>query len=284
MEAVIRNKGSEVRRAIRRIAGEKKMISKYKYTIVFLIFAAFTILGSMEVMKYILQIRETQLLTENGRVEMQSPVRTWESLENDKDGAVSEEVSGERNVLKIEQIEDAIKCWNNRNSLILHEPVAGQIPMEEAIDAGEKWLIEMGMREEKDAAAYTVNAELGIGMQTEEAGEQLEAYYSFWTVTYSNQSMNVILYINAVTGKIWGAEISLYEELPERCPDDGLWLFVELAGLQVSDDDSYVIDSGKSRTEIAIKESQLYARKQSYSMVIGLETSYIYTSYQLLIK
>ena len=46
------------------------MISKYKYTIVLLIFAAFFIFGSMEVMDYILRIRETQLLTESGRVEM----------------------------------------------------------------------------------------------------------------------------------------------------------------------------------------------------------------------
>ena len=146
------------------------MISKYKYTIVLLIFAAFFIFGSMEVMDYILRIRETQLLTESGRVEMESPVRTWESWENDKEGIVSEDIASEGNVLKIEQIEDAIKCWNERNSSILHEPVAGQVSMEEAIKAGEMWLVEMGIEEEKDAAAYTINAELGVGVQTGEAG------------------------------------------------------------------------------------------------------------------
>lgn len=260
------------------------MISKYKYTIVLLIFAAFFIFGSMEVMDYILRIRETQLLTESGRVEMESPVRTWESWENDKEGIVSEDIASEGNVLKIEQIEDAIKCWNERNSSILHEPVAGQVSMEEAIKAGEMWLVEMGIEEEKDAAAYTINAELGVGVQTGEAGEQLEAYHSFWTVKYSSQSISAVLYLNAVAGKVWGAEIVLYEEQPEKTPDDRLRLFVELAGLQVSDDDSVVIDSGETRTEIAIKESQLYAQERSYSMSIGLENSYKRTTYQLLIK
>lgn len=260
------------------------MISKYKYTVVFLIFAAFFIFGSMEVMDYILRLRETQLLTENGRVEMESPVRTWESWENDKEGVVSEDTASERSILKIEQIEDAIKCWNNRNSLILHEPVAGQVSMEDAIRAGEKWLVEMGLGEEKDVAAYTMKAELGIGVQVEEVGEQLEPYYSFWTVKYSNQSISATLYLNAVTGKVWGAEIMLYEELPKKLHDDSLRLFVELAGLQVSDDDSVVINSGETRTEIAIKESQLYAQRYSYSMSIGLENSYKHTTYQLLIK
>lgn len=70
----------------------------------------------------------------------------------------------------------------------------------------------------------------------------------------------------------------------KKTPDDRLRLFVELAGLQVSDDDSVVIDSGETKIEIAIKESQLYAQERSYSMSIGLENSYKRTTYQLLIK
>ena len=260
------------------------MISRYKYTFIFLIFAGLFIFGSIEVMNYILQIRETWLLTESGRVEMESPVQTWDSPEHDKAGVVSEDMASERNVLKMKQIEDAIKCWNNRNSSILHEPVAGQISMEEAIQAGEKWLIEMGIGEAKDVAAYTINAELGTGRQAEEAGEQLEAYYSFWTVKYSSRPISAILYLNAVTGKVWGAEITLYEEPSEKLPDDGLQLFVELAGLQVSDDASVVIDSGENKAEIAIKESQLYAQELSYNMAIQSKKDYDYIAYQLLIK
>ena len=119
------------------------MISKYKYTIVLLIFAAFFIFGSMEVMDYILRIRETQLLTESGRVEMESPVRTWESWENDKEGIVSEDIASEGNVLKIEQIEDAIKCWNERNSSILL--YQRNLPREEVKSAA-GYILKEGMR------------------------------------------------------------------------------------------------------------------------------------------
>ena len=240
------------------------MIGKYKYTFVSLIFAAFFIFGSMTAMNYILRISETRLLTESGRVEVESPVRAWE---NDEESSVSEDFRSERYILNMQQVEDAIKCWNKRTNIILHDPVAGQISMEEAIEAGEKWLIEMKIGEEIDEMSYSINAELGISGPMEYAGEKLEAYYSFWTVQYSSQSMSAILYINAVTEKVWGAEIASYDDLQEELPYERLRFFVELAGLQVSDDNSAIIEYGGSKTEIAIKDSRLYAQESIYNTV-----------------
>ena len=53
------------------------MIRKYKYTFISLMFAVLFIFGSMTAMNYILRVRETQLLTESGRAEVESPVREW---------------------------------------------------------------------------------------------------------------------------------------------------------------------------------------------------------------
>ena len=259
------------------------MIRKYKYTFISLMFAVLFIFGSMTAMNYILRVRETQLLTESGRAEVESPVREWEGWGIGDEIVVSGDTDGERYVLTTNQVEEAVKSWNNRTAVTLHDPVAGQITMEEAIENGERWLIEMEIGKEKDAASFSISAELGVGGQKQDTGERLEAYFSFWTVTYSNQSMSAILYLNAVTGKVWGAEITLYEELPKKLQDDRLQLFVELAGLQVSDD-SVVTDSGETRSEIAIKESQLYAQEHSYSMSIGYENSYELTIYRLLTK
>jgi len=259
------------------------MIRKYKYTVISLMFAVLFIFGSMTAMNYMLKVRETQLLTERGRVEVESPVRGWEGWGNGDENAVSGDIGGESHVLTTKQVEETIKSWNNRTGVILHDPVAGQISMEEAIENGEGWLAEMGIGEEMDAASFSISAQLGVGGQKEDTGERLEAYFSFWTVTYSNQSMSAILYLNAVTGKVWGAEIKLYAELPGKPCDERLRLFVELAGLQVSDDDSITTDSGGTRTKIAVKESGLYAQEHSYSMSIGFENSYKYIAYQLLI-
>lgn len=259
------------------------MIREYKYTFISLMFAVLFIFGSMTAMNYILRVRETQLLTESGKAEVESPVREWEGWGIGDENVVSGDTDGERYVLTTNQVEEAVKSWNNRNAVTLHDPVAGQISMVEAIEAGKRWLSEMEIGEEKDAASFSISAELGVGGQKQDTAERLEAYFSFWTVTYSNQSMSAILYLNAVTGKVWGAEITLYEELPKKMHDDRLQLFVELAGLQVSDD-SFVTDSGGIRSEIALKESKLYAQEHSYSMSIGYENSYELTIYQLLTK
>lgn len=259
------------------------MMRKYKYTFISLIFTVLFIFGSMATMNYILRIREMQLLTESGMEEVELPVREWGDWGNSNENVVGADPDGARYFLTISQVEEAIKSWNDRAEVTLHDPVAGQISMEEAIENGEEWLNAMEISEEMDAASFTISAELGISGVKEDTGERLEAYFSFWTVTYSNQSMSAILYLNAVTGKVWGADITLYEELPKKWSDDRLRLFVELAGLQVSDD-SVVIDSGETRFEIAIKESRLYAQKHSYDMSIGFENSYKHITYQLLIK
>ena len=243
------------------------MISKYKYTFVSLMFAVLFIFGSMAAMDYIFRIREAQLLTESGRVEVESPVRAWEDWENEEENAVSDSIRSERYILNMQQAEDAIICWNDRNGTILHDPVTGQISMEEAIKAGEDWLIEMKIGAETDAMSYSINAELGVGGQMEDSGEKLEAYYSFWTVQYFSQSMSAILYINAVTGKVCGAEIDLYDNLPEELLYERLRLFIELAGFQASDNDSAIVEYGASKAEIAIKESRLYAQEGIYDIV-----------------
>ncbi len=260
------------------------MIRKYKYTVISLMFAVLFIFGSMTAMNYMVRVREAQLLTERGRVEVESPVWGWEGWGNGDENAVSGDIDGESHVLTTKQVEEAITSWNNRTEVILHDPVAGQISMEEAIESGERWLAEMEISGEMEKASFSISAELGVGGQKEDTGERLEAYFSFWTVTYSNQSMNAILYLNAVTGKVWGAEIALYEGMPKKLPADRLQLFVELAGLYVSDNDSVTTDSGGTRTKIAIKGSRLYAQEHSYSMSIGFENSYKHITYQLLIK
>lgn len=260
------------------------MIRKYKYTVLSLIFTVLFILGSMTVMDSILRVRETRLLTESGRADMESPVLEWEGWGNDDENAAGEDTDGERRILNTKQAEEAIASWNGRTWVILHDPVAGQISMEEAIEEGERWLAEMGIGEETDRSSFSISAQLGVDGEWEEMGERLEAYFSFWTVTCSNPSVKAVLYLNAVTGKVWGAEIMLQEELQEKISDGGLRRFVELSGLPAADDDSAETDSGENRDEMAIKESRLYAREYSYSMVIGSENSYEHTIYQLLTR
>ena len=260
------------------------MIRKYKYTVLSLIFAAGFILGSMEVMNQILRIREARLLTVSGRAEVEEPVLGWEDWGKDRGQDVDGDADGGRPVLTAEQMEKAAESWENRTGVILHDPVAGQISMEEAIKTGERWLDEMETGKEAEEASFSISAELGVGRQRETGSGRLGACFSFWTVTYSGRSMNAVLYLNAVTGKVWGAQIVRYEGQPENDHEDGLRLFVKLAGLQAADEDPVVTDARGTRTELAIKGSRLYAQEHSYSMSDGFENSYAYTAYQLFVR
>ncbi len=63
----------------------------------------------------------------------------------------------------------------------------------------------------------------------------MEPYYSFWTIQFTSQGMDATVYLNAVTGKVWGAEIILYEDIPDEMPVESMYLFAELTGAGKTD-------------------------------------------------
>lgn len=238
------------------------MNKSFQYTVLTLFLALVFAFGSMAGMNFILEARENQILTESGRVVVEAPVRAWQEQDSREDEVTGGNSDQERYVFTMKQMEEVISRWNKRMAVTVHNPVNGQISMEEAVQAGEKWLIEMEMfGNEKDMEAYSVNAVLGVAIQKEAAGVQLEPYYSFWTVQFSGDAMNVVLYINAVTGKVLGAEVSLYRNLPERFPVEKLSLFVELAGLQGNDTET-VFNIDGTLAFLEVPDSQLCAEME----------------------
>lgn len=234
------------------------MNKAHKYTILTVFLALAFTFGSMAGMNFILREREKQFLTESGRVVVEAPIRAWQEQES---GEKDENFDKEGYALTTGQMEEVINYWNMRKGITVHNPVNGQISMEKAIQAGEEWLAEMGMGKNnqiKDIEAYSINATLGVAMQTISTGVQLEPYYSFWTVRFTGLSMNTVLYINAVTGKVLGAEVCLYRNLPDKFPSEKLSLFVEGAGLQENDTE-IVFNSDGTSAFLEIADSQLYA-------------------------
>lgn len=253
------------------------MKKTYKYTILILFLAVAFVFDSMEVMNLILRTRERQFLSESGRVVVEAPVRAWQEQNNDEDGEYSGYSNNKRYTLSIEQVEDVINCWNERMAVTVHNPVNDQISMEEAVKVGEEWLAEMGMEEygqEGDIGSCFRNAMLGVAKQSTSGEAQLESYYSFWIMNFSNQSMNVILYLNAVTGNVWSAEIVLYEDLPEEMPYEKLKYFAELSGLQATGANIVVNQEG-TQAIMPIDSSKIYAEMEFRHS----QTGYLYTNY-----
>lgn len=243
-----------------------KQGAKHIYTFFSLLLSVAFIFGSMAGMNVILRIEESQLLSESGKAIVESPVRAWEEAESN-----SEDIAGENNdrltyMLTNRQMEEAIDSWNSRTGEIVHNPVAGQISMEEAIKAGEMWLVDMEIEGEQETDVHSVNVTLGIPKQKKlpqqnELFQPLEPYYSFWTVHFSSMSMNAILYVNAVTGKVLGAEVYLYRNLPDKFSIEKLRLFVELAGLQENDTET-VFDPDGTLAFLEIADSRLNAEME----------------------
>lgn len=243
---------------------------KNKYTILTLLASVAFIAGSMAGMNLILKIEEERLLEGSGEILMESPVLAWQGYGNEA-GEKSEDANGKAPVLTMEQIEDAVKCWNNRKGEILHNPVEGQLSMEEAVQAGEDWLAKTGfVKEEKTGGeVFRVKATLGMGYTDVSAKTQLEPYYSFWTIKFVDENQYIILYLNAVTGGVWGAEINLYEgTFSSRALYECLELFVELAGFQASER-MVAVNPQANQTIIEIEESNLCAKATQYSLAVA---------------
>lgn len=237
------------------------MNKSYKYTILTLFLAIVFIFGSMAGMNFIIRVREGQLLTQRGRVLVETPVRSWIDLESNKEPA-SDTVNQERYTLTVQQMEEAILYWNNREGEIIHEPVIGQISMGEAIENGKEWLMEMKYveTESDNFLAYSVNATLSVGKKRETLNTKLEPYYSFWTVKYANGDMEAELLLNAVTGKVWGANITIYENITEGFNYENAISFWNMAGIQMSETDFCKISAGQTWEIYGAEETALYVR------------------------
>lgn len=264
-----------------------KMRKTYKYTILTLLLTIVFTLGSTMGMNFILRARERQLLNESGKTVVEAPVRAWLEQESSAGEETEENVeTADTNgyTLTAEQIEEVLKCWDESSMEIIHSPVNGQISMETAIDAGEDWLVEMGMKADsrgKNAELYSVDARLESPMQETASKIQLEPYYSFWFVRFSGRSMRAFLYINAVTGQVWNADIIFYEDLPKEMSDEEIKKFAGLCGLQTSDTSTIAATENQNRTLqlIKLEDSNLCARMEWYVLagpdgIILVESAY----------
>lgn len=215
------------------------MKKTYKYTVLTVVLAIVFSFGSMAGMNLILKARERQLLTKSGRSVMEVPVQTNVGQEKDQN------FNKDRGTLTIEQIEKVVSLWDEPDEVVVHNPADGQISMGEAIRAGQEWLINMGMeveRKDNDEVHQYATLSTAVRESSEEEDDnkdvQTAPYNSFWRVHFYSSSLEAFLYVNAVTGQVWSADIILYDDFPKEIPSKKLRDFVELCGLKVSGSES----------------------------------------------
>ena len=190
------------------------------YMLLTLLLAAAFIGLSMFSSRNLLKRKETALLSGSGTIRQESPVSTGL---NGNDGIAS--------TLSIEDIQDVVGNWSTRVGLYVHEPVEGQITMKEAVKSVDEWLIKMGLSEGIYSGNSTVRSTLNVAKSEKETSDLLSPVYSFWEVVVYGDELDGAFYVNAVTGQIWEAHISMLSAVQEFSEGQLLESFIYLAGL-----------------------------------------------------
>lgn len=250
-----------------------------KYTLLSLLFAAVFVFGSMAGTDFILQMWEKRRLQESGTVTMESPVLAWQSAETEEeyvkqDGGPFDRDKEEDLTLTEKEIEQVIRYRKNCEGELLHDPVKGQITMEQAFASGENWLVEMGVWDHSRTHSEPLLHRASLGTKTAKEGLHMpiEPYYSFWTVRFSSTDMYVSLSVNAMTGRVWEAKITLYdmENVNNDKSLDKLERFIRLAGIEAPVEQYVEISDSGSWISMAVKESPLYAQMRGYDVVVSV--------------
>lgn len=113
--------------------------------------------------------------------------------------------------LSEEEMGKILAAWDLGGKEIPLEPIPGQLNMEEAIEAGENWIIAMAEKEivpsELMESAYdSVSAKL-LSLESRTGID--ETMLSYWSVQYTKGDTVILLTIHAVSGEIWRADISI---------------------------------------------------------------------------
>lgn len=246
------------------------MKGKHNYTVFTILFTAFFMVGSAGGMNLFLQATEERLLTESGSEKPESPVRTWQEPESlSEENEVAWDTA---HTLTMGQMEEAVDCWQNRQQEVTHIPVEGQISLGDALENAEDWLIQMGFITEMQMEEAAVQAELHVGTSVWWEDVQREPYYSFWIVTVvsgSGSKNYAYLRLNAVTGKVWQAEVTMYGTPVKLVSVKSLNRFLELAGLKAVTGDSVIVDSQERQAFAKIKDSSLQAEMELRSYCVS---------------
>lgn len=153
-------------------------------------------LGGLGLMEYLLEEKRTRALSASGGLD-----ETGLSLEMAK-------LSRERRILTKEELRQVLLAMQGRE--VPHEPLEGQLSMEQAMELGKSWVEEICLAELEwsgEQKYHKMDAHL-CRKQQEGSLENADILYSYWTVSLESQEIGAELTLHAVTGQVLEAKLS----------------------------------------------------------------------------
>ena len=109
-----------------------------------------------------------------------------------------------------QEIVSILENWESSDSRRPHEPAAGQIDMEQAITVGREGLLFLNYHNILPTELMTFTGTGASLNQNTAHGEPfLPLEYSYWSVSFENEHIEVNMTINAATGQVWKIDVSL---------------------------------------------------------------------------
>ena len=195
------------------------MMSKSRiYTVIMFLSAVCMIFGGWFLTAKLLRQREVRFLDSTGKVAVRSEeigLFADDSLsgaqEQETEQAEQEEFQGQ----KISEYERALvlAVWEYGGKELPHEPMAGQMNMKQAIDAGKKWVENMAQigvyADELSGCDFDATKAELCTIDTPIRTSMDESMYSYWKIWFIKDGVSVELTIHAASGEVWKAKISV---------------------------------------------------------------------------
>ena len=173
--------------------------------------ASFAIaVGGWALTNWLIENRSAALMSQTGYETVNPPPVATPALDED---STEDYPPPERPLLTEAEIARVLLNWESVGREWPHEPIEGQLGMEEAIGAADDCLAEWGEAGVVAWGTYeNARAYLCQNLPEDWRGRDiLDPVYSYWVVSLSAENIRATLTINAVTGQIWKASLSLMQ-------------------------------------------------------------------------
>lgn len=185
-------------------------MGKYKgkiYTAVVVAVSLCIVFGGWFLTKKLLDKKEEEFLNGTGTVALRSSQTAL---------LAQEEAQEEANAFKEQEIpeelmQEILLLWSYGGKEMPHEPKEEQMNMEQAIEAGRRWIAVLAEHEIVPRALTNgdfdkITAQLSTVETETELDERL---LSRWTLEYMKDDVDINLTIHAMSGEVWDANISM---------------------------------------------------------------------------
>lgn len=252
-----------------------KMVPRMMLTI-----SLFVIVGGWFVTNKMVEKKENRILGQKGQITVQSDHKGKDA---DLSGTAEKNESFTGRKLSESEIAQVLTVWEAGGKKTPHEPMEGQMDMEQAVEKGAEWIDSIAEKEilfssetVKDFDKTTAKL-CTFDDETETPKEMI----SFWEVNFQKPDVQIVLKIHALSGEVWAADIGVEEKNVTYHVSDGELLdaafpFVEIENNRVfKKNNIYYRQSKTEILNVIEKKSDCNINKHMITKIelwIGTET------------